>query len=635
MLFVPCCCVQYHKRKDDKKKTTMNSKKYRNHEIIPQNDDHDQFHDDEFEDDADHDDHHRGDTVIGGRYRDRVIRSGSSEDNVGRDVEDRQQRSVTPSQSFGVDILRDSNDDGGTPLTAAFQTDDEDYEHHTGVVVDDDDDDDDHETPPGHPSNPPPPSSSSMASSLLSKFKFTSGNTANNHSSRLSSFDDTNSVASSTYRSVGQYDDDDDDDDDDVIESASSKAGGATGTAGNLHHGGGSGGDMLLLGGERSPLTGSFDDDDDGLHQMGLGSYELRKSKSGGSTSQQNINGLYMNFSSESDVGDSSDDDDEAQLRRYNLDFSNNSAEGDNSPHHDSNHSPGSGPRTPNQQGQRKRIVSMIPLSTSSNSLNSYDQDSTLYQIRQIPNHIWYTFQYLRSQARQRRANLLLQQSQEERTTEQQLHLCALTYCDATDQGICVVAVGLCVWLLWIGFIASTKTQLLRVVLIGFMLLTIRFATRPVYVYIQKQRLKRRAEQQRRRYNEEQGRGGGGGGQVPSRDESYLPNLRPRLGSSNLFRQDVIMENLGASPSSIKPLWDPSSSPSGNMRSSTTNKDHVASSSSSPGNNRNLVMSNHDVPLVELPTMTSSSSTNIISSTNNISNLSPVPGSKDPVLHSF
>lgn len=112
---------------------------------------------------------------------------------------------------------------------------------------------------------------------------------------------------------------------------------------------------------------------------------------------------------------------------------------------------------------------------------------------------LWWHVQTARQQARQRRAQLLLQQS--ERRWRQSLYICLVTtLCDATDAGIALAAAAMLLWIL-----ALWKMELMRnsLLLGGLFVWTIRFGARPAREYWIQQRLRQyRPRQTQPRYND-------------------------------------------------------------------------------------------------------------------------------------
>ena len=144
-----------------------------------------------------------------------------------------------------------------------------------------------------------------------------------------------------------------------------------------------------------------------------------------------------------SGIGVDSDweDDDEAGIRRYHLDF---------------------------------EVRSDIPLPSE------FRHDS-------VPKRIWQSFLELRTAARQRRAARLL--TMPSQSWRYQAHACLITSCcDATDLGIILAAVGLTVWL-FVGLAAGMGTSWW---LMGFILFFLRVSARRLFEFFQAKRRKRR-----------------------------------------------------------------------------------------------------------------------------------------------
>jgi hypothetical protein len=241
-----------------------------------------------------------------------------------------------------------------------------------------------------------------------------------------------------------------------------------------------------------------------------------------------------MNFSLESDGADDDDDDDdddEDNLKRYALDFSLHSTDPNSLP-----------------------LPHTISTSTTNNNNNNSSISLCRRYVYTIPSLLWFSIQSVRQQARQRRAQLLLQHT--ERTWEQNWMICLLTYCDATDGGILLVAACMILWMLLL-YVQAPHNRGLWIV--GGTAFLVRFTTRRVVRWIQNQRQRRRQRQleqlQQRRQEQElqlnqnhpnshQPFQNGGSGVELSNGESYLPRLRPRLGSRNLLREDLMLVEL-------------------------------------------------------------------------------------------
>jgi hypothetical protein len=219
------------------------------------------------------------------------------------------------------------------------------------------------------------------------------------------------SHSSSSYHSL-MPDDDDDDEDEDKDEQGYSSVG------------------------ERSPLRGTFDNQDDilmddfGTPNSGSGSGRQMTTETISVVTTPNkpivypsLSNLYSSsFSLEDD-----EDDDEADLKRYALDFSIHTTDNNHNNKATLMHSSLHGGASSSAQAP----------SSSSSSLQQQQQPQHprtrfLYSLVQ---YLWFSFQSVRQQARQRRAQLLLQQS-DERNWSTTLWICLMTYCDATDRGI-------------------------------------------------------------------------------------------------------------------------------------------------------------------------------------------------------
>ena len=158
-----------------------------------------------------------------------------------------------------------------------------------------------------------------------------------------------------------------------------------------------------------------------------------------------------------------------------------------------------------------------LNFSEKANSLTSGDRNQSLPEttsaVYLAANSLWYSFQSVRQQARQRRAQLLLQQT--ERNWRQSLWICVMTSCDATDLGIIIVAVIMIAWALALIFIKSPIART-RGLFVGIVLFIVRVGTRPILNCFLEQRQKRHQQHQ------------------------ALPQQFPRLKSR---RSDVIMDD--------------------------------------------------------------------------------------------
>lgn len=210
--------------------------------------------------------------------------------------------------------------------------------------------------------------------------------------------------------------------------------------------------------------------------------------------------GSYMRASS---FGFSDDeDDDEADLKRYNLHFSTEASDRatlTNSPH---------GGASPSNSSLSNRNHSLL-------------------------NQIWYSFQSQRQEARQRRAQLLLQQS--ERSFSQSLRIFLGTYCDATDRGILLVV---SLVFLWAMLLLNLSNQTLKMQLFaaGFCFFALRIGARPLWTYCSKQQQRRRQQQ---RLSEQQLHQ-----QLPQQSPAPKKTLRHRSNSNDSISESL--ENTGS-----------------------------------------------------------------------------------------
>eukprot|EP00980_Cylindrotheca_fusiformis_P007338 scaffold1525_cov142-Cylindrotheca_fusiformis.AAC.138 len=155
---------------------------------------------------------------------------------------------------------------------------------------------------------------------------------------------------------------------------------------------------------------------------------------------------------------DDEDDEDEENLKRYNLDFS---------------------------------IDADQAILTNSAHGGTSPESSSQQNVSSIFQYLWMLFQGRRQQARQRRAQLLLQQS--ERDLRQSLWICVSTYCDATDRGIMLVVALL---LLWIVLLLTVSDDDFRRhwFVSGLILFVVRVSARPLWDYFSKQRQRLRVQ---------------------------------------------------------------------------------------------------------------------------------------------
>lgn len=208
------------------------------------------------------------------------------------------------------------------------------------------------------------------------------------------------------------------------------------------------------------------------LTRRGTGSYESIDSDDEDFDSDQNqtnVNNesevrdesypsLGYQFSSSFDLDDDDDDDLlEANLKRYNLDFAST------------------------ENG-----------ATLAES-NDFARGGPSNRCSRAAKYIWYSFQSARQQARERRAQLLLQQT--ERNWKQSLKICILTNCDATDSGILLVAVTMLVWILVLVLVKNTGFRRIGI-LVGLLCFALRVGARPLYQFFLRQRQKQRLRKQ-------------------------------------------------------------------------------------------------------------------------------------------
>ena len=240
-----------------------------------------------------------------------------------------------------------------------------------------------------------------------------------------------------------------------------------------------------LMNDETAPFRGSFDQDEQNHDQpMSKQSPPLVTAGNNHQSMSPAPNTVIsypssLAYSGSFDLDD--DDDDDEALRRYNIDFSRNqdtnmmtslSHHGSSVSGNDNLHSQ----TRDNQNGGGSPQSQSLPYHESSRSFS-------------FIRYLWYSFQSVRQQARQRRAQRLLQQS--ERSFRQTLWICVMTYCDATDRGILLVA---SLMLAWSILVYNVSSQVIRgwLVITGIFLLVIRFGARPFSEYLQRSRSRRR-----------------------------------------------------------------------------------------------------------------------------------------------
>ena len=231
--------------------------------------------------------------------------------------------------------------------------------------------------------------------------------------------------------------------------------------------------DIHPLDGERLPLSKSFDQDDEQAPHADTSFAMPAAAAAAASASSAPIM-----YSSSFNLDDDEDDDD-ADLKRYNLDFSSSS--------------------TPNANTTNRNMLS---ISIHGESLAASQLSSDNFTPNSLTKYLWFSFQSLRQKARQRRAQRLLQQS--ERNYRQALYLCVMTYCDATDRGILLVASIVILWSLFIWNIQSHKTVF---AMTGIALFLVRVGARPCWEWYT---MRRRERRQRVHTSDQLNLGGGG-----------------------------------------------------------------------------------------------------------------------------
>lgn len=229
------------------------------------------------------------------------------------------------------------------------------------------------------------------------------------------------------------------------------------------HH---DGDEFTHLSGERSPLRRSFDSDDLDVSVPSLHgdppAGTTTGSKGNSPTQSLSPKPVYASisalYSGSFDFDDDDDDEEiEAELRRYHLDFS---------------------------SSQRGSTLTYSLHGASSTNGNPPGSASRL----SFSKYVWYSIQSVRQQARHRRAQLLLQQT--ERNCQQSLWICIMTYCDATDQGIMLVTILIVAWSLLVWRI---QDPFFRRWIIGggAAVFAVRVGTRPLCDYCRRERHKR------------------------------------------------------------------------------------------------------------------------------------------------
>jgi len=181
--------------------------------------------------------------------------------------------------------------------------------------------------------------------------------------------------------------------------------------------------------------------------------------------SDDGLPSIIASYSGSFDLDDDDDDDAlEANLKRYNLDFS-SAATAD--------------------KGASLSDGDGNPFARERNSNSNWCSRAARF--------LWFSFQSVRQQARQRRAQLLLQQT--ERNWRQSLKICLITNCDATDSGIMLVVAAIVGWILALVFLKDPTVRIAGIG-VGILFFTIRVGTRPLYHCCLRRRQKRRLRRQ-------------------------------------------------------------------------------------------------------------------------------------------
>jgi hypothetical protein len=205
---------------------------------------------------------------------------------------------------------------------------------------------------------------------------------------------------------------------------------------------------------------------------------------------------------------DDEDDEDEENLKRYNLDFS--------------------------IDADRAKLTNS-PNGTTSSHSSAQQNCSSFLQF------LWYSFQSQRQQARQRRAQLLLQQS--ERDLRQSVWIFISTYCDATDRGIILVASLIFLWIVLLLSVSDGDFRRHWFVM-GFLLFAVRLGARPLWGYFSRQRQRRRLQSQDRKSHQPLPTQSPAPKQLRQRVNEYDDNLQGRYldeppQSGNLELQNI------------------------------------------------------------------------------------------------
>eukprot|EP00536_Pseudo-nitzschia_multiseries_P017523 jgi/Psemu1/293071/fgenesh1_pg.1605_\ len=179
---------------------------------------------------------------------------------------------------------------------------------------------------------------------------------------------------------------------------------------------------------------------------------------------------MYEYPSSSFDLDDDDDQDElEANLKRYHLDFT-STENGDYV-----------GQISPDNPSRNDRFGFSGRGNNNSNRCSS------------AAKYLWFSLQSVRQRARQRRAQMLLQQT--ERNWRQSLKICVLTNCDATDSGILLVVF---IMAIWIVALMLTKNPVARRkgLILGILFFVVRVGTRPLYHWFLKSWQRRQLSRQ-------------------------------------------------------------------------------------------------------------------------------------------
>jgi len=181
--------------------------------------------------------------------------------------------------------------------------------------------------------------------------------------------------------------------------------------------------------------------------------------------SDDGLPSIIASYSGSFDLDDDDDDDAlEANLKRYNLDFSSSAT---------------------TDKGASLSDGDGNPFARERNANSNWCSRAARF--------LWFSFQSVRQQARQRRAQLLLQQT--ERNWRQSLKICLITNCDATDSGIMLVVAAIVGWILALVFLKDPTVRIAGIG-VGILFFTIRVGTRPLYHCCLRRRQKRRLRRQ-------------------------------------------------------------------------------------------------------------------------------------------